>query len=177
MFLLVRQVDLVDQLVTRKDVTGRYLWAEPPKRGIWEAHRRCSNRIFLCDLPDEILLIILLQLIWINGCYMGYLWFTFPNSKRFVFLLNQLSKEKHMMRFYVNPPLRDFLEYYKFRLGKCYQWSISSLVEKAGQNRGLVLMLQKKLIMYPDWKNLIIVCFATEPKNWLFVTDVSLKSG
>ena len=85
MFLLVCQVDLVDQLVTRKDVTGRYLWAEPPKRGIWGAHRRCSNRIFLCDLPDEILLIILLQLIWINGCYMGYLWFTFPNSKRIFF--------------------------------------------------------------------------------------------
>ena len=82
-----------------------------------------------------------------------------------------------MMRFYANPPLRDFLEYYKFRLGKCYQWSISSIVKKAGQSSGLVLKLEKKLRMYPDWQNLIIVCFATQPENWFYVADVSPKSG
>ena len=61
--------------------------------------------------------------------------------------------------------------------GKWYQWSISSLVEKAGQNSGLVLELQSKLGMYPDWKNLIIVCFSTEPINWFHVADVSPKYG
>ena len=110
MFLLVRQVELVDLLVTRRskdqDVTGRYLWAEPPKRGIRGVHRRRSNRVLLCDLPDEILPTNFPQLIWINSCYMDYLRFTFPNSKRMLFLLNYLSKQKHMMRFYVNSPLR-----------------------------------------------------------------------
>ena len=145
--------------------------------GIRGVHRRRSNRFLLCDFPDEILLIIFRQLIWINGCYMGYLRFTFPKSKQIFFLLNYLFKQKHMIRFYVNPPLRDILGYRKFHLGKWYQWSISSLVEKAGQNSGLVLKLQKKLAMYPDWQNLIIVCFATKPENWLFVADVSPKSG
>ena len=82
-----------------------------------------------------------------------------------------------MIRFIVNPPLRDFLGYPKFHLGKWYQWPISSLVEKAGQNSGLVLELQSKLGMYPDRKNLIIVCFSTEPINWLHVADVSPKYG
>ena len=61
--------------------------------------------------------------------------------------------------------------------GKWYQWSISSLMEKAGQNSGLVLELQSKLGMYLDWKNLIIVCFSTEPINWFHVADVSPKYG
>ena len=139
MFLLVRQVDLVDHL-DQDDVTGRYLWAEPPTRvGIWGVHRRRSNRFLFCDFPDEILLIIFHHLIWTNGCYMGYLRFTFPRSKQIFFLLNYLCKQKHMMRFYINPSLRDFLGYPKFHLGKWYQWSISSLVEKTGQNSGLVL--------------------------------------
>ena len=117
MFLLVRQVDLVDQL-DQDDVTGRYLWAEPPMRvGIRRVHKRRSNRFLLCDFLNEILLIIFRHLIWTNGCYMGYLRFTFPRSKRIFFLLNYLCKQKHMMRFYINPPLPDILGYPKFHLG------------------------------------------------------------
>ena len=135
MFLLVCLVDLVDQL-DQDDVSGSYLWAEPPMRvGILGVHRRHINRFLLCDLQDEILLIILRHLIWTNGCYMGYLRFTFPNSKQIFFLLNYLCKQKHMMRFYVNPPLRDILGYPKFHLGKWYQWSISSLGEGWSEQR------------------------------------------